>query len=211
MDKFEKRDLGENGRTYVREHLTNINVFCTALLEVFNSAPGEVFTFAPANTPFERLLEFELGGLLPENSSGVGAVALPDGSTLIPVISLIEEQAKFLRETVDRVRGAVCIVDDFNPRWSDQAWYLGPSAFGVGEEVYHLLTSAHTDDDFQSAIFSGSTIWHGVAAVCGVAPKLNQARVSTPAALEQCAATALLITCTAYDGEGFLVWRRKSS
>jgi hypothetical protein len=210
MGRIETRDLGEAGRAYVSGHLTNINVFCTALLEAFNSTPGEVFTLAPADTPPERLLEFERGGLLPENLSGAGAVALPDGSTLVPVVSLIEKQIGLLRQAMENAGGAVCIADDFNPRWSDNPPYLGPTAFGVGEEVYHLLTLSSTEDEFTNAV-SNKTLWHDVSAVCGVAPKLDSARTSTPSELRQCAASAVLITCTAYDGEGFVGWRRTTA
>lgn len=205
---IEAQGLGEAGRTYVREHLGDTNVFCSALLDIFNSESGDVFTFAPSDTPEARLAEFAHGGLLPENLSGDGAISLPDGSTLVPVVSLIEEQAKLLRDTMIAVSGAVCIVDDFNPRWSDQPSYLGPTAFGVGEEVYHLLTPEHGEDDFVSAVASGNTLWHGVAAVCRVAPGIDNARSSTPSELKRSAASALLVTCVAYDGESFVAWRR---
>jgi hypothetical protein len=207
----ETRELGEIGRAYVREHLGDTNSLCAALLETFTSEPGDVFTFAPAGTPTDQLAEFAHGGLLPENLSGAGTVSLPDGSTLVPVVSLIEEQTKLLRYAMIATSGGVCIIDDFNPRWSDQASYLGPAAFGVGEEVYHLLTADHGEDDFRTAVANGNTIWHGVAAVCRVPPTLGDARTSTPSELKRCAASALLITCTAYDGEGFVAWRRRSA
>lgn len=210
MGEVEKRDLGGAGRTYVREYLRDINVLCAALLETFDANPGEVFTFAPADTPQDRLINFEWGGLLPENLTGAGAVALPDGSTLVPVVSLIEKQVNLLRETMERAGEAVCIVDDFNPRWSERPPWLGPTAFGVGEEVYHLLTLANGDDEFLKAA-SNKTLWHDVSAVCGVAPKLDEERGSTPSELRRSAASAMLITCAAYDGEGFVAWRRTSA
>jgi hypothetical protein len=208
MGKIETRDLGQDGRNYVRKHLRDINVFCAALLDTVNSEPEEAFTFAPASTPAERLSKFEYGGLLPENLSRSGAIALPDGSTLVPVVSLVEERTRLLRETMASARGAACIIDDVNPRWSDPPSYLGPGAFGVGEEVYHLLTVDHAEGDFLDAVHCGNALWHGVAAVCRLAPKLDHARTSTPSELEASAASALLITCVAYDGEGFVAWRR---
>ena len=59
---------------------------------------------------------------------------------LVPKASLIDEQLKLLRETMINAAEAVCIVDDFNPRWSERSPHLGPNPFGVGEEVYYLLT-----------------------------------------------------------------------
>ncbi len=209
MGEVERKDLGEVGRTYVREYLRDINVFCAALLETFDSHPGEVFTFAPADTTQDRLSRFERGGLLPENLSGEGAVVLPDGSQLISVVSLVAKQVDLLRETMARAGGAVCIVDDFNPRWSERPSWLPPTAFGVGEEVYHLLTLAHGEGDFLAAA-SNKTLWHDVSAVCRIAPRLDDARTSTPSDLRLSAASAMLITCAAYDGEGFVAWRRTS-
>ena len=211
VENTETRDLGEVGRAYVREHLGDTNAFCAALLETFSSEPGVVFTLAPVGVPLDRLAEFERGGLLPKNSSGADTVSLPDGSTLSPIASLIAEQTKLLRDTMLAASGSVCIVDDFNPRWGDQASCLGPTAFGVDEEVYHLLTPGHREDDFLTTVSKGNTIWHGVAAVCRVSPRLDSARASTPSELKECAASALLITCTAYDGEGFVAWRRRSA
>jgi hypothetical protein len=210
MGEVEKKDLGEVGRTYVRENLRDINVFCAALLETIDSSPGEVFTLAPVHTTHVRLSKFNWGGLLPENLSGAGAVALADGSTLIPVVSLVEKQVTLLRETMERAGGAVCIADDFNARWSEQPSWLGPTAFGVGEEVYHLLTLAHSEQEFLTAA-SNKTLWHDVSAVCCIAPRLDDARTSTPSELRLSAASAMLITCAAYDGEGFVAWRRTSA
>ena len=210
MMKIETRDLGEAGRAYLIGQLTNINVLCTALLDALHVAPGEVFTLAPSNTSTEHLFAFDQGGLLPENLTGAGAVSLADGSTLVPVASLIERQIALIREAMVGEGDAVCIADDVNPRWSDRAPYLGSTAFGVGEEVYHLLTRGHAESDFVEAV-SNKSLWHDVAAVCRVPPKLDDARLSTPSELQRSGASAVLITCNAYDGEGFVVWRRTTA
>ncbi|MBI1361462.1 MAG: hypothetical protein GC155_14385 [Alphaproteobacteria bacterium] len=211
MGEIETRNLGDNGQAYVREHLGEVNVFCAALLETVNSQPGGVFTLAPAGTTADRLAEFRAGGLLRENQSGAGAFSLPDGSTMVPVVSLIGRQAKLLRETMMATSGAVCIIDDFNPRWGDTDTYFEPTAFGVGEETYHVLTAEHGDDDFASAVHNGNALWHAVTAVCRVAPSIDATRASTPSELRRCAASAILITCIAHDGEGFVAWQRGSA
>lgn len=210
MGIVKTRDLGDAGLAYVREHLADANSFCAALLQAVIIEPGAVFTLAPLGIPEDRLRQFDQGGLLPENSEGAGAVSLPDGSTLVPVISLIEQQTKLLREAMAAAPGAICIVDDFNPRWSDQAPYLGQTAFGVGEEVYHLIAADHSEEAFITAISRGNNIWHGVAAVCRASLTLDRSHELSLSGLKRCAASALLITCTAYDGEGFVAWRRTS-
>jgi hypothetical protein len=208
MRSIEVRDLGDVGLAYVRKHLADTNVFCAALLQTVTTNPGEVFTLVPRGTSEERLHQLDQGGLLLDNVLKIGAVSLPDGSMLVPIASLIEQQTTLLRETMVTTSGAVCIVDDFNPRWSEQAPKLGPLAFGVGEEVYHLVTAHHGQEELASAISRGNTIWHGVAAVCRDSLELDRSRTASLSGLTRCAASAMLLSCTAYDGEGFVAWRR---
>jgi hypothetical protein len=179
------------------------------LLQVVIAEDGEAFTLAPRGASEERLRQFDRGGLLPENSERAAAVVLPDGSMLVPVVSLIRQQVKLLRGAMMVAPGAVCIADDFNPRWSGRAAHLGPTAFGVGEEVYHLVTADCGEEEFVAAVSRSNTIWHGVAAVCRASPALDRSRRASPTELVRCAASVLLMTCTAYDGEGFVAWRSK--
>ncbi len=210
MTNVERRDLGDAGRSYIRNHLTGINVFCSGLLQTLNSELGECFTLAPPGTPDARLVLFDEGALLPDNLLRKGAISLSGGGLLVPVISLIEQQVHLLKGTLIASAGSVCVVDDFNPRWSDLSPHLAPTAFGVGEEVYHLLTEDHSDDQFISAVCTGNALWHGVSAVCRDPIALGVVRETTAEVLMQCAKSALLITCTAFDGEGFVAWRRTS-
>jgi hypothetical protein len=210
MTNVERRDLGSAGRAYIRDHLINTNVFCSGLLQTINSEPGECFTIAPPCTSEARLVLFEEGGLLPENLLGQGTISLQDGGSIVPVASLVEQQVKLLKGTVIASAGSVCVVDDFNPRWSERTPHIEPTAFGVGEEVYHLLTKDHRDEEFKIAVSNSNLIWHGVSAVCRAPIALGVVRETTEEVLLRSAASALLVTCTAFDGEGFVAWRRTS-
>jgi hypothetical protein len=209
MSKIEARNLGDSGRAYLRRQLTGVNGFCSELLAAINAVPGEVLTFAPSETTLERLLRFEEGGLLPENLTGLDVFPTPGGGTLVPIVSLIDKQVEIIREAMT-IASAVCIADDVNPRWSDELVRSWSTAFGVGEEVYHLLTLMHSNDDFEDVVCCKS-FWHDVSAVCTLSPSLDEARTSTPLELEKSAATAVLITCAAYAGEGFVLWRRTAA
>jgi hypothetical protein len=200
--------LGSEGLVYVREHLAGVNILCAALLQAVDNQNGEVFTVAPRDTTKEKLLAFDQGGLLAEDLSR--AVRLPDGSTLVPVKSMIAQQISLLKKALAIRAGAVCIVDDCNPRWSDISDSADPTAFHAGEEVYHLLAQHHGDEGFIDAISNGNTIWHGVSAVCALPPEIDGARMCSAGELQRCASSVLLLTCTAYDGEGFVAWRKTS-
>lgn len=204
MRELRRFDLDARALAYIGAQLHGLNTFCTAL-ESAVAAGGEVFTFAPSETPLERLSSFEAGGLLREGPR----MFLEDGSSLAAVSNLKQEQAQCLWEQLDP---AVCISDDFNPRWSDvqtRPYFSDmPHAFGVGEEVYHLVRRCDGVQTIRKALQKSDTIWHGVTAVCERAPQVGADRTSSVAELQAAAASAIVITCTAYDGEGFVVWRR---
>jgi hypothetical protein len=169
-----------------------------ALLQVVRNEPGQAFTAALPGTSVDRLSQFNRGGLLFEDA--YRSVSL--------TVSLRDYQLRLLRDTAAST-GGVCIVDDFNPRWSERdTAALGPTAFGVDEEVYHRIDADVDDDEFAIILSNGNTFWHGVAAVCSMKPTINASRTSTASELARCAASVRLITCIAYDGEGFVAWRR---
>lgn len=197
--------LGEAGRAYVRGHLEAGNALCCSLLDVMWAAPGEVSTFAPIDTSVDRLYKFAVGGLLEENVE----TTVHRVSNMVAVTSLKGEQARLLQKECEQVAGSVCIVDDVNPSWTElsASRRLG-TEFGVGEDVYHLLTAFHDEQAFIAALNASDTIWHGLAAVCVAPLWLGAARTSTRDSLQKCVHSVTMITCTAYDGEGFVMWRR---
>ena len=201
-------DLGNEGFVYVRHHLTGVNTFCTALRQAVDEHTGEVFTIAPDGITEERLVAFRRGGLLPENISET--VFLPDGARMVPVLSMIDEQVSFLKQALALRVGAVCIMDDAIHRWSDKSVNRDAPAFCVGEEVYRLLASDQSDKVFEQAVKDANWIWHGVSAVCALSPMIDTSRRCSATELQRCALSVLLLTCTAYDGEGFVAWRRTS-
>ena len=150
---------------------------------------GEIFTLAPKAAPRDQLYRFESGGL--------------SASPLL-------EQAHLLRQAVEAVSGAVCIVDDFDPTWGEPGSDDEPNAFGVGAEVYRLLTAEDDVLTFAEVLSATHVLWHGVAAVCARAPEIDGTQTASVDELAECAETVSLLTCVAYDGEGFVAWRRRS-
>lgn len=204
MRELRRFDLDARGLAYMREQLRDINAFCTGLAPLIEGA-GEIFTFAPEEVPLERLHCFEEGGLMPEGPR----MLLQDGSSLAAVSSLKQEQAHWLWQQLEP---AVCVSDDFGPSWSDiqtRPYFAEmPHAFGFGDEVYHLLRRGDGEGAIQNALMKSDGIWHGVTAICGRTPQIAADRTTSLAELQSCAASAAVITCTAYDGEGFVAWRR---
>jgi hypothetical protein len=204
-----KVDLGERGRTYVLDHLRGVNALCDALARLVESASGEVFTLIPPETDVARAYRFEQGGLLKENRDISRVVSLGAGQgSMMPVSSLVELRASISAQSLKANPGAICICDDFNPDWPSELALACPSAFGVGTQTYHLLDAESGLDLIAETMRMTDTVWHGAAAVCLVRPDISTFREASPDSLSRCASSAVEISCTAYDREGFVVWRK---
>lgn len=150
---------------------------------------GEIFTLAPRGTPRDRLYEFDSGGL--------------SASPLL-------EQAHLLRRDIETTPGAVCIVDDFDLTWGEPGSDDEANAFGVDDEVYRLLTAEDDVLAFAEVLSATHVRWHGVAAVCARAPEIDGTQTASLDALAEAVEGVSLLTCVAYDGEGFVAWKRRS-
>ena len=181
--------LDDRAAIYLQAHLSGVNAFCSLLLEQVIGDAGEIFTLAPKGTPRDRLYLFETGGL--------------SASPLL-------EQAHLLRRGVEAAPGAVCIVDDFDPTWGEPGSDDEANAFGVGDEVYRLLTAEDDVLAFAEALSATHVRWHGVAAVCGRGPELDETQTASLDDLAEAVSSVSLVTCVAYDGEGFVGWRRRT-
>ena len=116
------------------------------------------------------------------------------------------DQAKWLRGLL-RSEDDVCIVDDFDAQW-DALETGADTAFGAGEEVYHLLTRSHDEARFAEILSKTHIVWHGVACITAYAPERDEDGEASHDDLRAAAYAATAITCSAYNGEGFVAWRR---
>lgn len=203
---LEEFQLGARGLEFVKAELGDAKALGAALLEIVDD--GEVLTLAPIGTSLDRLYAFAAGALLSENTDMSRAFPLEGGGKMMAVVSLLDERLALIRKAMLATPGSCCIADDVNPTCSDHRERAEPCAFGVGDEVYNLASPGASLDQIED-IFAGILPWHGVTAVCGETPGLNSEREVTVEALRRAALSATLITCSAYDGEGFVAWRRK--
>jgi hypothetical protein len=187
-------ELDERAVAYLRQRVDHLRGYAPSL------------AVAPHDVPIEHLYEFEAGGLLPENLDFSRATKLEDGSTMMPVSSLQEQQRDELSSVLRRDPGLVCLAVDPLPRKGDPALELWPTTFLVGDEVYQLFMSKTSDEDFELALFA-APFWCDLQIISRAPPKVDVNRNSTSAELRKCASAAIEVWCSAYDGEGFLRWR----
>jgi hypothetical protein len=181
--------LDDRGLEFLREQLAGVNAFCSELLALVEQIPGDTYTFAPLSFMGERVYRFSEGGL--------------------PAGELAELRAEQIMGVLDGDADACCIIDDVDAVWGDPQLEDSPTAFEVESEVYHWLTADDGFEAIESVLGAAGAVWHGVAAVCTPPPAADPSEPAAYEALIRCARAAIEISCTAYDGEGFVVWRRR--
>jgi hypothetical protein len=202
-------ELDKRGLEYVVDHLRGVNALCTTLLSVVEGTRGRVFTMLPDDADDVRAHDFASGGLLKANRDFSRAISLgPGRGSLMAVVDLAEVRAGLILDGLAANPGSVCLCDDYNPRWSDAIAREPSTAFGVGDETYHLLTTASGLGAITDTLRMTDTVWHSVAAVCLGGLRIPSDRSVDVGDLERCAVSVVEITCTAYDREGFVAWRR---
>ncbi|HXI86051.1 MAG TPA: hypothetical protein VNH64_01225 [Parvularculaceae bacterium] len=201
------RSLDRRAIAYVLDHLRNANVLCSALYEIVSQESGAAFTIAPKTASTDKLHRFREGDLLPQDWSRNVTLQNAQG-VLAPIPSLVAERAERILETLEAFPAGACVIDDANPRWGELNLADNPFAFGVGDEVYHCLAYADGKAAIKQTLELGDAHWHGVAAICARAPSIDSRRIVSAESLRASAATVVEITCAAYDGEGFIGWRR---
>jgi hypothetical protein len=214
VSELEPFKLDARATAYVRSRLDDLKGYapslvdvCTVLEGVMTSHAGSVTTLALRGTHLERLYRFDSGGLLPENLDLSRATKLEDGSTMMPVASLCDAQREGIVSLVQRDPGLVCLAVDPLPRMGDAGLQLWPTTFLVGDDVYQLFTSETSHDDVELALFA-APFWCDLQIISRAVPDVDANRNSTAAELRKCAGAAIELWCSAYDGEGFLRWRR---
>jgi hypothetical protein len=210
MSELHEVVIDKRAADYVREHLTDINVLCSELVSVLETEPGEIFTLCPVGTPAETIYQFTSGGLLPENLDFSRATHYRGKGTIMPKESLSFARATRIKTLLGSVPSAVCVVDDFDLCWPELRPEQKATAVSVGDAVYHVLTAEAQISTIDTTLRQARFIWHGVAATCNHSLQLAPGRTAEPEALRQCARAVIEFTCVAYDGEGFVGWRRMS-
>lgn len=191
--------LDERARAYIQEQLDLETVFCKKLAEVVDLSKGDCFTLLPEKVETDRACDF---------GSGFRPVNRPPRGGLVPVVSLIDRQSIEVENFLKSSSRAITIIDDVAAEKSDPAIAGCKNCIFYGTEVCRVLMAPASRQGIREALASGNQIWHGLVALCCPEAELHPASLANPAILETCLASVREIHATAYDGEGFIIWRR---
>jgi hypothetical protein len=197
--KLERRVLDPRALTYLREMFDLDTVFCHALADSVDLATGEMFALLPAGVSDAQAHDFN-AGFMP-------MLALPTGN-MLPIETIVDAQAAAVVQFLRATATACAVADDANQRWPYPRAKDLANVFNVGEEVYSLLTATDSPETVRAVLSITNWLWHGLVAMCVPSRLPSRAGLSNGDALAACLRSVRAVQAVAYDGEGYVEWRR---
>lgn len=203
---------------YMRRQLGQGKSLAKALLETVDFEEGKILTSYPTPaSPIEAEQQFKWGHLWghsvqtqPEQVKIAGAyyVAFPVAKAREQLVEMIRD---LLRDTE-----RVCLLENYLAEAHD-GWLQRAKSRIVthGNEVYHVLVSAdHDKAKIEAAIREWDHLPTSIGALGGmneeVSVHIAAAKTITTGELAAFAETVWSVFVGAYDGEGYIVWNKRS-
>jgi hypothetical protein len=212
MNNITELSLSSTSLDYIKEQLSIGHTLCRIIMSTCDLELGSAVTFMPTGVSLERAHEFTTGGKLatPDPSAWVplpgGGVAVPTPSTLN---ILPEKVHKYLQAGTNRV----WVFEDFNASPSDPAMKKISSRYvALGNEVYYPLDHNSNEEAIREAADQAYSFVSFVGVGARLSPsdaeRLSRVKEIEESDLQRLVSGVDLLTVGAYDGEGFLLWRR---
>ena len=214
MEEYKEILLGPNAISYIRERLSDGHALAKALLSELDLEQGIAFTSFQANIDEERIKHlFEQGGVLPQPPpeqhilyEGGRAVPIPHEDQI-----LIDSIQRFLNKN----EGRLCVFEDALRKPTDPSFRSVKNQYFIyNDEIYYYLSSKDINPvKIKQVISNAFNFYPGLI---GIMTKLlekenfiHEGARETIGQIRALSRNTEKIVISAYDGEGYLFWKRK--
>lgn len=193
---------------YFKTSLKDANALSEEIINNTNLSKGNFFVFSTLDANIENIYKFESGGFLLQNSIiEYGEGSKKSKHQLIPNIRIeVSRQIRKMIEGKDTLYG---IIDDVTLSSVDYLNVELFQKFGVSynNEAYFAFNRDITDETIQDMLRKSNAFWHSLC-VLTLAETSTSNHVLTRKQIEQIARDAQMILVGAYDGEGYIFWKK---
>lgn len=215
---YRQISLGSEALAYLRRQLSQGNTLAHCLLQRKDLAQGKMTTYLPRYVDAETArYQFKEGILREPSPRHHRRILSLDGSvsTLVPKGSMETYLIRTLKQTLSNREESCCLFENVEVRagdpWLSSTDALLPVAWKYGSEVYFMFTKkTATIHVIRHAIRVANACWYflGIVAAQPKRRLPNGTHELTKARLKELAQQTERIIVGAYDGEGYLIWKR---
>ncbi len=217
MTGFREIELGAAGQSYLHKSLQHGKHLAKNVLRDVQFAHGRVTTYLPENVTDESAKEFELGGKLPPIGERHDFDRAGRKWTMEAKPNTDSWLVKDILEFTAENRSGICIFEDlqFSP---SSPWLFSSKAkdlkwVSCEGQLFYLIPASERDEKvIKKTIRAAHASWYFLCVMASL-PTLPEKqwlvdRSISPAHLKSIAQAAERIVMSAYDGEGYVEWKR---
>jgi hypothetical protein len=217
MSESKEYILGPEALDFLRDNrITYGHTLSQLLLEVLDLHQGKITTFLPIDVRPEQLYDFEAGGVLPFPEKSTWRY-ITEQSGKKTILTPIPRDDSFvltlIREFLCSDKNNVCIIEEPLAKPTDSSMSRRKTPYIIyGNEVYHFLSSRVGEAEIAEAIKWPHTTVSFLAILTTLVQNIaliNKQKISADELRVLARGTETLMI-GAYDGEGYLIWRKKS-
>ncbi len=176
---------------HLKTKLENTNFLSNAIIELAPLKKGVFCTYLNEKIPFERLYDFECGGV---------------GGSIKDKISYL------ILQELDNYSEINCVFDDVGAVYEEN--YQDSLFFEVGahynEEVYYLITKNKASKELlDTCFYASSSVWHSLFVLTKANICIGKDRSLKKEHLESIVLNAEMILLGCYDDESFIFWKKE--
>lgn len=176
---------------YLQENLEETNALSSAIFKYVNFEKGVFYTILQENITNKQLYGFRWGGVGGGIRNRVCDILFTE----------LHDNSRF-----------TCIFDDVNGTYEPS--YDEPSFLKVGahykDEIYYIIERKEASKDFLiECLRTSNACWHSLCVLSKKTYSRNKDLSITETDIIDFAKTSDLILIGAYDGEGYIFWKRK--
>jgi hypothetical protein len=206
--------LGLPAQHFIQERLADGNTFAQEIAKRIQLVQGRITTLLPSGVVPRSIEDFRTGGKLPIPSTREWKGTQPRDETLlmIPVPNTNSWLANKVRIYLSHAKDRACIIEDALKHPTDAVLHSLSTRYAIYKnEVYHvLLHDDARDERIMETLRAAQSIptFIGSLSIWQDGSKQLKGRALSLEQLQLLAANTEELFVGAYDGEGYLYWRR---
>lgn len=175
---------------YFRDCLSDVNGLSTKLLEIVDFKSGVFFT-------------------LLKNGADVNKI---NNLKAIHIASGIEDQIRsFIKDEIDKNSRLSCIFDDCSSSYAPgyQGTLFSDCGVFYKDEIYYLINQeTNSDKLLKRCFYVSDAIWHSLCILSEISLDCQNNKEITLDQINDMCLNVQLIMLGAYDGEGYVFWKK---
>jgi hypothetical protein len=209
---FEHQLQYDRSFDYIKNNLENTSSLSTELLHLVSFESGSFFTILPIDANFEKLYDFDSGGILPQNIEKE-FVSSKNLGTYSEIPTLQDELANYVIRKAKKNKKLSCVLDDIDRSPDNHSLGFFRSkkvSYSFNKEHYFVIKNDEFSYDLIiKCLEKSNAIWHSLCVLATINLTYISGQTLSAETIQHICQNAQTIIVGAYDSEGYVLWEKR--